>query len=159
MYDTYMSTHDNTAKLRAIHSNIQTALSIVSLWLGTNLQCISQHTTESALYALCQRFGNILEILEECTKISFPCASLRTMSTYLIRSKLQSSWPTTMRPLVAMAHIFLFFDLSGNGWGTTSASVHLEFFHKMAPFLILRYEDFYPLVSFLHVGRIKSHTL
>ena len=35
MYDTYMSTPGNTAKSRA--------------WLGANLQCISQHTTESAL--------------------------------------------------------------------------------------------------------------
>ena len=56
MYDTYMSTPGNTAKLGATHSNIQTAQRGPSLtpWLGANLQCISQHTTESALYSLCQ---------------------------------------------------------------------------------------------------------
>ena len=41
----------NTAKLGATHSNIQTAQR-GRPWLGTNLQCISQHTTESALYPL-----------------------------------------------------------------------------------------------------------
>ena len=51
-----MSTPGNTAKLGATHSNIQTAQRGPSLtpWLGANLQCISQHTTESALYSLCQ---------------------------------------------------------------------------------------------------------
>ena len=46
--NTHMSTPGNTAKLGATHSNIQTAQSIVRPWLGANLQCISQHTTESA---------------------------------------------------------------------------------------------------------------
>ena len=49
MYDTYMSTPGNTAKLGAIHSNIQTA-QVDRPWLGADLHCISQHTTESALY-------------------------------------------------------------------------------------------------------------
>ena len=46
----YMSTPGNTAKLGTVHSNIQTAQSIVRPWWGVNLQCISQHTkaTESA---------------------------------------------------------------------------------------------------------------
>ena len=45
--NTYMSTPGNTAKLGTAHSNIQTAQSSQP-WLGANLQCISQHTTESA---------------------------------------------------------------------------------------------------------------
>ena len=48
MYDTYMSTPGNTAKPRAIHSNIQTAQSGPSLVGSEPQQCISQHTTESA---------------------------------------------------------------------------------------------------------------
>ena len=53
IYDTYMSTPGNTAKLGATHSNIQTAQRCPS-WLGANLQYISQYTTESALNPLCQ---------------------------------------------------------------------------------------------------------
>ena len=49
MYDTHMSTPGNIMKLGTAHSNIQTAQSIIRPWLGENLQCISQHTTESAL--------------------------------------------------------------------------------------------------------------
>ena len=49
MYDTYMSTPGNTAKL-----GIQTAQRGPSLVGKANLQCISLHTTESALYTLCQ---------------------------------------------------------------------------------------------------------
>ena len=52
--NTYMSTPGNTAKLGAIHSNIQTA-KVVRPWLGANLQRISQHTNESAyINTLCQ---------------------------------------------------------------------------------------------------------
>ena len=48
-----MSTPGNTAKLGTAHSNIQTAQSNPSL-VGANLQCISPHATELALYPLCQ---------------------------------------------------------------------------------------------------------
>ena len=41
MYDTYMSTIGNTMKSHTQHK-------VVRPWLGANLQCISQHTTESA---------------------------------------------------------------------------------------------------------------
>ena len=51
MYDTYMSTPGNTAKLGTAHSNIQTDKE-VRPWLKANLQCISLHTSESALYSL-----------------------------------------------------------------------------------------------------------
>ena len=54
MYDTYMSTPGNTAKLGGTHSNIYRQHKEVRPWLGANLQCISQHETESTLYPLCQ---------------------------------------------------------------------------------------------------------
>ena len=50
MYDTYMSTPGNTAKLGATYRQHKE----VRPWLGANLLCISQHETESALYPLCQ---------------------------------------------------------------------------------------------------------
>ena len=52
MYDTYMSTPGNTAK--DPHTATYRQHKEVRPWLGANLQCISQHTTESALYPLCQ---------------------------------------------------------------------------------------------------------
>ena len=54
MYDTYMSTPGNTAKLGAIHSNIQTAQRGPSLVGSEPTMHYSLHTTESALYPLCQ---------------------------------------------------------------------------------------------------------
>ena len=53
MYDTYMSTPGNTAKLGATHSNIRTAQRGPSL-VGSELTMLNQHTTESTLYPLCQ---------------------------------------------------------------------------------------------------------
>ena len=49
MYDTYMSTPGNTAKLGATtQQHTDSTIKVVRPWLGANLQCISQHTTESA---------------------------------------------------------------------------------------------------------------
>ena len=42
-----MSTPGNTAKLGTVHNNIRYC-KVVRTWFGSNLQCISQHTTESA---------------------------------------------------------------------------------------------------------------
>ena len=53
MYDTYMSTPSNTAKLGAVHTATYRQHKEVRPWLRANLQCISQHITESALYLLC----------------------------------------------------------------------------------------------------------
>ena len=48
----YMKTPANTAKLGTMRSNIQTAQPTVPTqvrsWVGTNLQCIGQHTSEPA---------------------------------------------------------------------------------------------------------------
>ena len=45
-----MNTSGNAEKLGIAHSNIQTLKQnkVIRSWLGANLQCISQHTTESA---------------------------------------------------------------------------------------------------------------
>ena len=49
MYDTYMSTLGNSAKLRAIpHTATYRQHKVIRPWFGANLQCISQHTTELA---------------------------------------------------------------------------------------------------------------
>ena len=49
MYDKHASTPGNTAKLgTAQQQHTDSTKLIVRLWLGANLQCISQHTTESA---------------------------------------------------------------------------------------------------------------
>ena len=53
MYDTHMSTPGNTAK-QELHTAAYRQHKEVRPWLGANLQCINQHTTESALYPLCQ---------------------------------------------------------------------------------------------------------
>ena len=57
-----MSTPGNSANLGTAHSNIQTVHScpFVRPWLGLNIQCISQHTTESAHFAnyAIQLFGD-----------------------------------------------------------------------------------------------------
>ena len=53
MYDTYMSTPGNTAKLEPYTATYRQHKE-VRPWLGANLQSISQHETESALYSLCQ---------------------------------------------------------------------------------------------------------
>ena len=45
--NTYMSTPGNTAKLGP-HTATYKQHKVVRPWLGANLQCISQHTTESA---------------------------------------------------------------------------------------------------------------
>ena len=44
IHNTYMSTPVNTAKLGATYRQHK----VVCPWLGANLQCISQRTTESA---------------------------------------------------------------------------------------------------------------
>ena len=54
MYDTYMSTPVNTAKLGATHSNIQTAQSNPSLVGSEPAMHLSAYYTESAFYPLCQ---------------------------------------------------------------------------------------------------------
>ena len=54
MYDTYMSTPGNTAKLGATHSSIQIAQRGPSLVGSEPAMHYSQYTTESALYKLCQ---------------------------------------------------------------------------------------------------------
>ena len=54
MYDTYMSTPGNTAKLGTTHNNIQTAQRGPSLVGSEPTICISQQTIESELYPLCQ---------------------------------------------------------------------------------------------------------
>ena len=66
MYDTYMSTPGNTAKLGATHSNIQTAQRGPSL-VGSE-PTIPQHETESALYPICQpgRDGQNYHMLMIC---------------------------------------------------------------------------------------------
>ena len=53
MYDTYMSTPGNTAKLGTAHTATYRQHKEAHPWLEANLQCISLHTTESAL-------GNVL---------------------------------------------------------------------------------------------------
>ena len=72
----YMSTTGNTAKLGAIHSNIQAAQSNPSR-LGVNLQCISHHTTESAhkptmpaheVSQGCGKFYHLLKTIAKCDK-------------------------------------------------------------------------------------------
>ena len=54
MYDTYMSTPGNAAKLGAIHSNIQTTKESIPGWDRTYNALARQRTTESALNPLCQ---------------------------------------------------------------------------------------------------------
>ena len=67
MYDTYMSTPGNTAKLGIPHTATYRQHKEVRPWLGANLQCISQHTTEPALYPLCQPgvYYNAVIIVDE----------------------------------------------------------------------------------------------
>ena len=50
MYDTYMSTPGELVTQRSLEPNTETNTQhkVVRPWLGANLQCISQHNTESA---------------------------------------------------------------------------------------------------------------
>ena len=90
MYDTHMSTPGITAKLGATHSNIYRQHKEVRPWLGANLQCISQHTTESALYPLCQpgiESINKFQIGNPCKKIISKFAEIRIISYQLEKLK------------------------------------------------------------------------
>ena len=67
MIHRYMSTPGNTAKLETAHRQHKE----VRPWLEANLQCISQHTTESSFYLLCQPAINDMHLCSDLDFIHF----------------------------------------------------------------------------------------